>query len=213
MFRSVTPDPGDAAPVDVATRLDRGRRPGIRAHRIVLQPDEITIVDAVPVTTMERTLLDLSSVLARRDLEHALARAERAGLLNHGKLIALIDRNPCRAGVVTLRGLLGEDAPPALTRSDAEERLLTLVRQAHLPDPATNAAVARYEVDFLWRKERLVVEVDGFEFHASRRRFENDRRRDADLMAAGFRVMRVTWRHIVDEPLTVLARIIRALCQ
>jgi very-short-patch-repair endonuclease len=210
-LRSIVPDAGDGTDVDVAVRLDRGRRPGIRAHRIVLQSDEITLFDGVPVTTPERTLLDLSSVLALRELERALARAERAGIFDCGMLRKLIERYPRRRGVVALRTLLAGDAPPALTRSDAEERLLTLVRQACLPAPATNTAVGKHEVDFLWRNERLVVEVDGFEFHSSRSRFENDRRRDADLTAAGFRVMRVTWRHLVDTPLAVLARVVRAL--
>jgi very-short-patch-repair endonuclease len=72
-------------------------------------------------------------------------------------------------------------------------------------------SIDRFEVDFLWPVERLIVEVDGFAFHASRHTFENDRRRDASLTARGFRIMRVTWRQIVAEPVAVAARIAQAL--
>ena len=100
---------------------------------------------------------------------------------------------------------------PALTRSEAEERLLTLIRSAELPAPETNIRIGRHEVDLVWRDQRLIVEVDGFRFHSSRSAFERDRRRDAELGTLGFRVMRVTWRQIVDEPQALIARLATAL--
>jgi very-short-patch-repair endonuclease len=74
-----------------------------------------------------------------------------------------------------------------------------------------NTYVAGHLVDFHWPDARLVIEVDGYRFHSSRAAFERDRRRDADLSGAGFRVIRVTWRQLVEEPLAVVARIARAL--
>jgi very-short-patch-repair endonuclease len=59
----------------------------------------------------------------------------------------------------------------------------------------------------MWREQRLIVEVDGFAFHGSRHAFERDRRRDAELLAAGFRVVRFTWRQIAGEPEVVVARL------
>jgi very-short-patch-repair endonuclease len=94
-----------------------------------------------------------------------------------------------------------------MTRSEAERRLLALVRAARLPQPETNVRLGRYEVDMLWRRQRLVVEVDGFAYHGSRRAFERDRRRDADLTQAGYRVVRFTWRQITQEPEAVVARL------
>lgn len=87
------------------------------------------------------------------------------------------------------------------------------MRKARLPQPEVNVRVGAYEVDFLWRDERLVVEVDGFAFHSSQRDFERDRRRDAELAARGLTVIRVTWRQIVDEPEAMLVRIARALAR
>lgn len=63
----------------------------------------------------------------------------------------------------------------------------------------------------LWRRDRLVVEIDGFAFHSTRAAFERDRRRDADLQARGLKVMRVTWRQIVEEPEATLLRVARLL--
>ena len=71
--------------------------------------------------------------------------------------------------------------------------------------------VQGFEVDVLWRAPRLVIEVDGHAFHGHRTAFERDRRRDQILAAAGYIVIRVTWRQLVDEPVAVITRIAQAL--
>jgi very-short-patch-repair endonuclease len=68
-------------------------------------------------------------------------------------------------------------------------------------------------VGFLWRLQRLVVEVDGFAFHSSPGQFERDRRKDSRLAAAGLRAVRVTWRQLTSEPEAVLVRLAQALLQ
>jgi hypothetical protein len=82
---------------------------------------------------------------------------------------------------------------------------------AGLPAPEVNARILGHEVDFLWRDEGLVVEVDGFQFHSTRAAFERDRQRDAELQGAGLRVLRVTWRQVVDAPYAALTNLVRAL--
>ena len=89
--------------------------------------------------------------------------------------------------------------------------MLELIRRSDLPHPEVNARLGPYEVDFVWREARQVVEVDGYRFHSSRLAFERDRHRDAELHARGYRVIRVTWRQLVEEPEVVLARLRRAL--
>jgi very-short-patch-repair endonuclease len=205
-------DPGDSEPIHVIPAGDRGRRPGIRAHRSApLLPDEVAYVDSLPVTNPVRTLIDLASILPLRNVEQAFARGERDELIRRDDLLAGLRRHRTRIGTRVLRALLDRDAAPALTRSQAEERFLELVRKAQLAAPASNATIGNFEVDFYWRKERLVVEVDGYAFHASKRRFEGDRRRDAILTARGLRIMRVTWHQIIDEPEAVLVRLAQAL--
>ena len=122
-----------------------------------------------------------------------------------------LPRAPTKRGAAALRALLQSEAGPALTRSAAEELLLTIVRTAGLPSPETNVRIGAYEVDFLWRSERLVVEVDGYRFHSSLPAFERDHVRDADLDDAGFRVRRVTWRQLTETPDAVADRLRRAL--
>jgi very-short-patch-repair endonuclease len=113
--------------------------------------------------------------------------------------------------VGAVRAILGQPGGLRLTRSEAERRLLRMIRAAGLPEPLANARVAGFEVDFLWPGARLIVEVDGYTFHGHRRAFEQDRRRDIALRDAGYEVVRVTWRRLVDEPLLVIAHIARAL--
>lgn len=131
-------------------------------------------------------------------------------VLPPGERDAPVDVAVTRGG--RLRRLLDGESRAGLTRSEAEERFVALVRKAGLRDPETNVRVAGgVEVDALWRAERLVVEIDGYAFHSSARRFERDRRGDAILVAAGQRVMRITWRQIVEEPEAVLIRVAQAL--
>jgi very-short-patch-repair endonuclease len=74
-----------------------------------------------------------------------------------------------------------------------------------------NARVGRFEVDFFWPAHRLVLEVDGFEHHGTPEAFQSDRRRDAALIAAGLRVVRVTWKQITEDPITTMVRLTQAL--
>lgn len=202
----------DGAPVDLLVRGAECRRKGIRSRRVKdLSPEEVSEVDGIPVTSPPRTVLDLAGVAEPREVEQALAKAEREKLTTYAAVRSLLDRRPNRPGVRTLRRLLDAASEPALTRSEAEERFLALIRKARLPVPETNVAVGRYEVDFLWRRHRLAVEVDGYAFHSSKGKFEGDRRRDADLAAQGLRVVRVTWRQIVHEPEATLVRLARII--
>jgi hypothetical protein len=91
------------------------------------------------------------------------------------------------------------------TRNELEERFLAICRDAGLAPDGVNVWVpfpegGGAEVDFLWRGQRLVVEVDGRDIHTTRRAFEHDRRRDQRLAILGYRVIRFTWRQVVFEP-------------
>jgi very-short-patch-repair endonuclease len=209
------PHPANKGPVDITVPTGRRiRRPGVRVHRPpALQRGEATKLTGVPITTPARTILDIGVMASSRELEQAVAEALRRHLTNRGALLSLLARHCGRAGTRSLRALLEGPDRPALTRSQAEERLLALLRKAELPAPGVNERLGRYEVDFLWREAGLAVEVDGFAFHGDRAAFEADRRRDAELAARGLNVVRVTWRQIVDEPQATLVRIGQALAR
>ena len=146
-------------------------------------------------------------------MEQALAIALRRGLTTRDQLAALLDRHPNSRSARRLRDLVESGGEPALSRSEAEERSLKLFRKGQLPAPQTNVMVCGFEVDFYWPAERFVVEIDGFAFHSSAEVFEQDRRRDAVLSAAGIRVMRVTWTQLTKEPEALLVRIGQALAR
>jgi very-short-patch-repair endonuclease len=188
------------------------RPPKVRVHRVRrLERDETTTWKRIPITNPARTLLDISAALDPRQVERALAEAHRRRLVRAPAIAALLAHHPRRPGIAVLRRLLESDEPLAWTRSEAEERFLALIREAELPPPQVNARLGPYEVDYLWREHRLAVEVDSWTFHSDRNAFESDRRRDADLAARGFRVIRVTWRQMRDAPVAVVARIASSL--
>lgn len=180
-----------------------------RARRIA--SEDVVLRDALRMTAPARTLLDLASSLSTRALRRAMNEAFVLGLADEGALWAVLDRCRGRRGAPQLRRLLADGSGPSLTRSEAERRLLELIASAGLPRPETNVRLGRYEVDFLWREQRLVAEVDGYAFHGSRAAFERDRTRDAELQARGYAVLRVTWRQIVDAPEATIGRIARTV--
>ena len=89
--------------------------------------------------------------------------------------------------------------------------MLRLIRAAHLPAPRTNYPVAGYSADFCWPDQRVIVEIDGYDFHSGRAAFERDHRRDIVHKNGGYEVLRFTVRQLEDEPLYVAAVIARAL--
>jgi hypothetical protein len=172
-----------------------------------VHPDDRALHDGIPVTSIARTLLDLSTVAMPRQLERAVEQAELLGLFDLKAVDALIARRPGRQGVTALREVLKTYREPVLARSELERLFLELCRRAGLPPPAINSFIAGVEVDAAWPECKLVVELDGHEFHRTRAAFERDRARDAALQVAGFRVLRITYRRLKREPEAVLAQL------
>jgi hypothetical protein len=208
----------ERAGIDVTSRGCAGRRrAGIRAHSAAtLAPCDVGVVDGIPCTSLARTLLDLAEVAPARELERALDRAEELRVLDMQPILDVLDRSRGRRGAAALRAVLADhDAGSTPTRNELEEAFLATCRDARLPPDAVNAwipypAGGGAEGDFVWRAERLDVEVDGRGVHATRRAFEHDRRRDQRLTMLGWRVVRFSWRQVMSEPATV-AEVLREL--
>ena len=109
------------------------------------------------------------------------------------------------------RGLDLGDAPTDHTRSELEHAFLRLCRRHRLPTPEVNARVGRFTVDFLWRRERLAVETDGYAAHRGRQAFEDDHARDLELQMLGYRLRRFTEHQVRRHPGTVAAAVASAL--
>jgi very-short-patch-repair endonuclease len=195
----------------ISAHSDHRRRRHICARRIsTLRADEVTMRGSIRLTTVERTLMDIAAVATARYVERALAEAYAQRLTTRAAVLAVLARHAGRPGIRQLTSLV-TGAPPALTKSEAEERLLAHVRRVGLPAPRVNVRVQGYEVDFYWPRHRFIVEVDGFAYHSSADRFEGDRQRDSVLAAAGIQVMRITWRQLTEEHDTILVRLAQAL--
>ncbi len=204
------PRPGD---IDVTiVGANAGVRQGIRRHRVPeLEASDISTKRGIRVTAPARTVLDGASYLYRDDLEQFVAEALATRLVDRRKLEAAVQRCPTRRGVGRLQALLRQEGGPRRTRSWAERRILSLVRQAGLPVPRTNVQLHGHQVDAFWPEHRLVVEVDSWKFHRDRAAFENDRARDATHVAHGYRVLRFTAAQLRDHPMTVIAQLAAAL--
>lgn len=185
---------------------------GVLVHRsTILKPPDICVREALPVTSPARVLLDLVSVIGERETERALDRmlVERVGTL--GQVRELLTRAGRHAGRALLQDIITAYTTSTFTRSEAEERFLALVRRGGLPQPLVNAKRLGYEIDFLWPEHSVAVEIDGFAFHSTRDRFEDDRQRDRRLRKAGISVIRITWRQLERQPEAVLVDVAQAL--
>jgi hypothetical protein len=186
------------AHVDVTAARGRRGAPGIRLHRSrSLDARDTTSHEGMPITTVARTLLDLAASVREDRLERALAQAMHLDLYDHRAITDVIGRSNGHRGGSILAG--ATEREPKLTKSAWEARMLTLIRDAGLPEPLVNESFDAPDhglcrPDFHWPAHRLIVETDGWKAHRTRAAFEQDRAKDAALTAAGYRVMRFAWR-------------------
>jgi hypothetical protein len=197
----------------IAPGRSRHQRSGITVHRPRrLEPADASIVDGVPVTAIPRTLVDLASVVNRRQLARAFEQADRLGLLHVDDVEAVCERSRGRRGVGTLRAIIAAAKPAsAFLRSELERRFLELCDEAGLPRPSMNLFTEGFEVDASWPDQRVVVELDGWEYHRTHADFERDRARDARLEVAGYRVVRFTDKTVETDAAGVVDTVRRLL--
>jgi hypothetical protein len=175
------------------------RRSGLIVHATLRLPEaERAVRDAIPLTSVARTLLDIAESDPSR-LPRAWDNAERLRLLDLRAVEATCTAGEGRHGLKHLLPLL-EDRTRVVpdVRRELEARFFDLCRVFGLPLPSCNVLVEGYLVDAFWPAARLVVELDSWEFHGDRTAFEKDRERDAVLQACGYRVVRITWRRLTE---------------
>ncbi len=195
-------------PFEVTVRSAR-RRAGIRIHRAALSRADIRWQAGIRVTSPARTLLDIAPRVKQRTLTRAVNDLRRSGQLRLEALAELLQRCPRHPGARRLRPFL--DAPTNPTRSEFEDAFLAFCERFGLPRPLVNTRVAGAEVDAYFPAERLIVELDGWDFHSSRDSFQSDRERDAAMLALGLETVRITWERLRDAPEKEAARLHRIL--
>jgi very-short-patch-repair endonuclease len=209
--------PARSERIDVTAPGRQVRREGIEAHRCQLRDDEWLVRDEIPVTSPFRTIFDLAAVLRMRELERAFHEAEAREVTDRVSLPLLLERYPGHRGTKNLRALLDAPQPVGITRNDFEEAFVALVDRYGLPRPRMNADLAIrgrfFEIDALWERERVAVELDSRSIHGTHKKFESDRLRDRILVAEGWRTMRITWRQLQEEPHEIAEDLAQALGQ
>jgi very-short-patch-repair endonuclease len=191
-------------PFEVVVPGDR-RPKGIKVHRCTtLARRDITTQLGIRVTTPARALLDTAPRLPDTRLTRAVNDALHSRYMHQSDLAEIHARLPRHPGAARL---LPFTAKPRITRSELEDAFLAFCQTHRLPQPQTNIRIAGYLVDAYFPAERLIVEVDSYEFHADRATFESDRDRDADTLLAGFPTVRITYERMQRSPATEAARL------
>jgi very-short-patch-repair endonuclease len=205
--------------VTVPGRIKRTVK-GVDVHcSTTLVAADIATVDGIRCTSIARTIVDLGAVTGRRSVERAIEQADVLDRLDYRELESIARRNLHTRGAKRLAPILAEHRTAVPTESELEELLLELLRDAKLPVPQRQAYIdpgddePLIRADFAWPDRRLIIETDGGRYHGTDRAFEHDRRRDQRLMIAGWRVIRITWRQLRDEPQRIVALIAAALSQ
>ena len=192
--------------VSVPRTSARGRRPGIRVHRTALLPADVEAHRLIPVTSVARTLADFGARVELRELERAVDRAISENLVDVSDLRAAAMARARAPGPSTLLKLLAAaERFDSVTASMLEEEFVRLVRGSGLSMPALNQRIGEMKVDAIWRPQRVAVELDGYTWHRTRARQENDRAREAKLRRAGWMPVRYSQRQVFDEPLLLVS--------
>ncbi len=194
---------GPLPDVTIATRDGRAR-PGIAIHRSRMAPADRQRHVGIAVTSPARTLVDLAHVLDRDALLRALREAQFLRLFDLAATREALTRRPSRVLRVLLEDL-------ALTQSGLEDRLLSVCRRHDIEPPLTQQPLAGRRVDFLWPRQRVVVETDGWEGHGTRGAFQADRATSNELQLRGYHILRFTFADLQRRPAHVARQISAAL--
>jgi very-short-patch-repair endonuclease len=197
---------GSPSAIHVTTPGRSKDRPGIIVHNVRhLHPDDRTILDGIPVTSVHRTLLDYAETARTQELRWAFEAYDRRNLLDMRKLDAVIARNPGRHGIKQLLALTAAYRGAAETRSRNEKKLLAALRDADVPEPSVNVVVTDgIVVDLFWAQHKLVVEVDSYLYHHTPADRAEDRRKRRVLRAAGYHVEHALDTEIDETPQAVV---------
>lgn len=194
------------------TCSDQRRRPTIVTHRVPgLTRADIRYQHGIRVTSPARTFLDCAPDLPDKRLARMAADARRSGHLRHAQLLDVLARFPTHPGCRRMRTTLEGLGSP--TRSEFEDAFIEVCTTFGLPTPLVNVRLAGLEVDAFFPAERLIVELDGWDFHRDRHSFEGDRDRDADTLAAGAATVRVTRERMTQMPRREAERLHAILAQ
>jgi predicted transcriptional regulator of viral defense system len=206
---------GSKLDVTVPNAHRRRRGPFVMHRSTTLSDKDVTVVNNVPCTTISRTLLDLGDVVERRRHERAFDQAEMMREFDLWAIQDQLERNATRPAARKTRALLEQHYIGSTpTESELEEAFLALCRRIDVPQPEVQQWITLPDggepirADFLWREQRVVVEVDGDKFHRTAQARSRDRRKDQRLTLHAFKPVRTDGRQILYRPAELEAALI-----
>jgi predicted transcriptional regulator of viral defense system len=191
--------------VHITCRSPRTKKRPFVVHRADLTRADLTRRDGIPVTSLSRTILDMAATSGARTVSRSIRIADEAKLFDLRAMEELLERSRGHKGrAKVLAALEIYDETPPFTRSDLERRFYEAVVSAGLPAPAMNHVVEGFEIDAWWGDQHFGVELDVYATHGSKLSFEEDRKRDDELLLAGIETTRVTGARLDREPRQVV---------
>jgi Transcriptional regulator, AbiEi antitoxin/Protein of unknown function (DUF559) len=192
-------------PYEVMVVGDRRTR-GIRVHcSTTLHRRDVTTQLGIRVTTPARAALDMSPRLNDRQLKRTVSNMLGSLWSNEDQFAETLARHPHAPGAKRIAKLLGLPGTP--TRSGWEDGFPAFCKQYGLPEPVMGQPLHEYVVDALFPAERVIIELDSWDFHKGKIAFETDRERDAETLARGYVTIRITWERIEQRPREEAARL------
>jgi len=165
-----------------------------------IEPDDFASIRPIPAMDPARVLIDLSGRVNDRRLRLYFIEAGRNGLLTAHCLNRMARRSLGFKNRKLLMSLISRwDPTKGRIRSVLEGEFKLVCAEGKLPAPFTNYRIGRYEIDAVWLKERVAVELDGRKFHSDAEALVNDSEKARYLKSLGFRVLRFTWNDVVER--------------
>ena len=187
------------APVPVVIATSERRIEGVRTQRSRrLDPADVTVFNAIPVTTVPRTLVELAAELSADALARACHEAGVRYRVTPKAVEAVLQRRPSSPGARSLRRIMSGEVRVSLSKLEA--RFLQHMRAEKFRLPITNRPAGGRRVDCRWPEYRLTVELDSYQFHNSRHSWEQDRQREREARARGDDFRRYTYHDVVEDP-------------
>lgn len=196
LIRGTAPPPEVSAPTKHTIK-------GVRTRRRRLNRRDRTVWRGIPVTTLPRTVIDLSSLLSLDELAAAFHEASVRHRLKPEQVEARVTER--LAGAEKLRRVLRGDAH--VTLSELERIFRKLLRGDGLDLPVMNRPAGGRYVDCRWPQHKLTVELDSYRYHNTRHAWERDRQREREAYARGDQFRRYTYGDVTERAQSVLTEL------
>lgn len=166
--------------------------------------DDVVRLNGFPLTTVETTIAHLAADLGDQEFSDVFSEADRLNLIDDRAMARQISARRGLAGGPLLAAVAGDRDPNiGRTRSRLEVKLSRLLKDQDIERPEVNVMIEGHLADFVWRKQRLIVETDGYRYHRGREKFEKDAVTRNRLRSRGWTVLVYTYRMVTNNPIQV----------